>query len=454
MKDKYIGITQPLNIVSRAYANLDAKYGPYNSIENALENIPMSLRVQGLTVGIIIDNEIKEYWWKNGIDNNKLVPKTDIDNKVDKEVDSFLMTRSDRSLLYSLRDKQPIIIDGFWAFWDENLQEYVKSEFSAVGDGSNSPYINPETGTWWEWNPDINDYHDTGIKAKGEDGKDGIDGTNGIDGISLPGQIPIQKEWKINDLHRNNDEIVDYIYYRDEEDVENSKWVKLKEKGDVQNTSATPSGTLYEEITWLKNLAVNVLLVEEANLAGFIFKEGILFSQRGKVNGVEVDYNRQPNFIPNIVLDGKTGRLIAVNADIQGKIESNSEGTKIILDPIERAIIGYNNLDLETFKLYMHEFISPALILNYYENSVLVSNTKLTSGILELSSIKHSQLSRLTYDNLKIQDEALGGSLSIGVSLREEGGTYMQFPNLTKEEHDRLTGDIYVDADGFLKMTP
>jgi len=78
MKDRYIGITQPLNIVSKAYANLDAKYGPYNSIENALENIPMSLRIQGLTVGIIIDNEIKEYWFSKGIENNNLVPKINL----------------------------------------------------------------------------------------------------------------------------------------------------------------------------------------------------------------------------------------------------------------------------------------------------------------------------------------------------------------------------------------
>ena len=322
MKDRYIGITQPLNIISRAYANLDAKYGPYNSIENALENIPMSLRVQGLTVGIIIDNEIKEYWFSKGIENNNLILKTnpgvdlfeELENKVDKEPNAFLMTTTDKSLLYSLRDKKPIVINGFWAFWDEQLQEYVESDFSAVGDEGHSPYINPETGTWFEWNPDINDYHDTGIKAKGEDGKDAV-GENGI-----PGQIPIKKEWKINDLHRNNDEIVDYIYYRDKENVENSKWVKLKNKGDVQNTSATPSGTLYEEITWLKELAVNVLLAEEANVAGFIFKNDILFSQKGRVNGVEVDYDGQPNFTPNIVLDGKQGESKLINAEISGKL--------------------------------------------------------------------------------------------------------------------------------------
>lgn len=115
MKDRYIGITQPLNIVSRAYANLDAKYGPYNSIENALENIPMSLRIQGLTIGIIIDNSIREYWWKNGIEDTNLILKSNsevdlsdlfegLENKVDKESGKFLMTQEERDFIESFNE--------------------------------------------------------------------------------------------------------------------------------------------------------------------------------------------------------------------------------------------------------------------------------------------------------------------------------------------------------------
>ena len=182
MEDSYIGITQQLNIVKKAYSNIDAKYGPYDSIEDALAAIPISLRKEGLTVGVIIDNEIKEYWFNKGIENNNLILKTnpgvdlseELENKVDKEPNAFLMTTTDRNLLYSLKDKQPTIIDGFWAFWDEDLQEYVKSEFSAVGDGSHSPYIDSETGTWFEWDPDTNTWRDTGIKAEGDPGKDAV----------------------------------------------------------------------------------------------------------------------------------------------------------------------------------------------------------------------------------------------------------------------------------------
>ena len=68
----YIGITKPLNIVSSAYSNVDAKYGPYDSIDNALQNIPRELRKIGLTVGITLNNTVTEYWFNGGIEDSNL----------------------------------------------------------------------------------------------------------------------------------------------------------------------------------------------------------------------------------------------------------------------------------------------------------------------------------------------------------------------------------------------
>ena len=78
----------------------------------------------------------------------------------------------------------PIIVNGFWAFWDYSLQDYVTSEFSATGDDGHSPYILNDY--WWEWDSELGEYVNTGIKAVGKDGangEDGIDGANGEDGI-------------------------------------------------------------------------------------------------------------------------------------------------------------------------------------------------------------------------------------------------------------------------------
>lgn len=75
MNDRYIGITQPLNIIKDAYANIDAKYGPYDTVEDALIAIPISLRKEGLTVGILINGVVTEYWFKNGTSDNDLIEK-------------------------------------------------------------------------------------------------------------------------------------------------------------------------------------------------------------------------------------------------------------------------------------------------------------------------------------------------------------------------------------------
>lgn len=99
----------------------------------------------------------------------------------------------------------------------------------------------------------------------------------------LPGQIPVTKEWVAGDTHRNNDRYVDFIYVRGQ-DAQTSYWYQRSLKGDLiagapPGGGTTPTG--YERIDWLKTLAVQVFIAEEANLAGFIFKEGKLISQVG-----------------------------------------------------------------------------------------------------------------------------------------------------------------------------
>lgn len=58
------------------YPNIDAKYGPYPSIEVALTTLVKRVRGKGLTVGIIQeDNTINEYWFKSGIEDEDFVEK-------------------------------------------------------------------------------------------------------------------------------------------------------------------------------------------------------------------------------------------------------------------------------------------------------------------------------------------------------------------------------------------
>ncbi|MCP1997308.1 hypothetical protein [Flavobacterium sp. HSC-61S13] len=106
-----------------------------------------------------------------------------------------------------------------------------------------------------------------------------------------PGAIPIQREWKTGETHRNNHDVIDYIYHR-----LTKTWWRLKDSYDNVVAQINPTSQ-YVQLNSLEQLAVQLIVAEEANLAGFIFKENRLVSQ-----------NPSPTN-PNLILDGKEGSI-------------------------------------------------------------------------------------------------------------------------------------------------
>jgi len=70
------------NIRAGVTAPLDYKYGPYTGITsgdcatNCFTILENGIRYNGLTVGFLIDGSITEYWFKDGVTNDDLVPKS------------------------------------------------------------------------------------------------------------------------------------------------------------------------------------------------------------------------------------------------------------------------------------------------------------------------------------------------------------------------------------------
>lgn len=56
-------------------ANVDERYGPYSSIQEALSGTTGTREI-GLTVGININNSVVEYWFKSGVQDVDLIEKT------------------------------------------------------------------------------------------------------------------------------------------------------------------------------------------------------------------------------------------------------------------------------------------------------------------------------------------------------------------------------------------
>jgi len=172
------------------------------------------------------------------------------------------------------------------------------------------------------------------IGTYGDKGDPGDPGAPG-----LPGQITIQKEWRPGDVHRNDDYIIDFIYVRAANKTDR-RFYRLK-SGYTSRTvpagetipSASTLETYYDEVAWMLALALKFLIAEEGNFANFIFKDQILISLRGTVNGVAVDYDAISDsdrtiFQPNITIDGKTGEITAAG----GRVKFRFDGSGYIAD--------------------------------------------------------------------------------------------------------------------------
>ena len=101
----YIGISKSLTIVGiTPKPEINYFYGPWESKEEALNNIPQLARTKGLTVGIIEGSEIVEYWFKNGVE---LVLKlVDPESVVQKEIDKVLIPSTSLDKLNKLQTKE------------------------------------------------------------------------------------------------------------------------------------------------------------------------------------------------------------------------------------------------------------------------------------------------------------------------------------------------------------
>lgn len=74
-----------------------------------------------------------------------------------------------------------------------------------------------------------------------------------------------------------------------------------------------------------ESVATELLLAEYANIGNMIFKDGCIISQRGKVNGMASDDYTNANFIPNIKIDGLTGKLSVMDGVFYGSLATPAQ---------------------------------------------------------------------------------------------------------------------------------
>jgi len=170
--------------------------------------------------------------------------------------------------------------------------EYAKSSSGTTppGSGWTTSVPTPTLG-WYLWTRTTTTYKFSPNTVAYSVSRWGNDGNPGLPGIQGP--VVFQKEWVQGDTHRYTDTIKDYIYVRGTS-KDTSYWYTLTNKeertaGAPPTGGSTPSG--YTSVNWLRDLAVQFLIAEEANLANFIFKQEKLISIKGKTyNGTVLNY--------------------------------------------------------------------------------------------------------------------------------------------------------------------
>lgn len=93
-------------LVNEASANVDYKYGPYDSLDDAYEYLGednLDCIAVGLTIGIITDNGIVEYWFKNGTSKEDLVLKG-IDPQIIKDIADLKRENAQLKEMLSVED--------------------------------------------------------------------------------------------------------------------------------------------------------------------------------------------------------------------------------------------------------------------------------------------------------------------------------------------------------------
>lgn len=181
---------------------------------------------------------------------------------------------------------------------------YNGSTYRCVKQISN---VYPTNTTYW-----------TVIALKGTDGRNGYDGTDGRDGIDgkdgingtngIPGALPTQRKWTSGTTYYRNNDTVDYVMYQSSKGAIPTWW-RVKKGLTSVAAGGSPDANYFEQISSFEAIATMVLLANEANLANFIFKDGMLVSQE-ETNGVR-----------NLILNGKTGEARIMKGVFAGYLQ-------------------------------------------------------------------------------------------------------------------------------------
>lgn len=146
----------------------------------------------------------------------------------------------------------------------------------------------------------------TPVRMTPQDGKDGKDGESPA--------LVFRGEYSSSKTYYGNKYRVDCVRHN------GTYYVSRVDAGTFSNVAPTNASKWNAFGASFESIATGLLLAENANIAGWIFRDGKLYSQSG-----------------NCWLDGKTGN-VNIQGDFLGKLSSSASGNRIVIDPTSSTI--------------------------------------------------------------------------------------------------------------------
>ena len=262
------------------------------------------------------------------------------------EIQNFAKAREGVTVADGADAVAPIIIDGFWAFWNKQRGSgsLLRVIFSLVT--GHSPYVDVLTGTWWEWSPELGEYKDTFIKAEGADGADGAKGQT---------LVP-RGEYSIYATYRGTADIAEVVYYSDTSTYYYSKTT-------AGTFNQLPTNTTY----W--------------NVFGASFESiatGVFFANRATINNLYVKELETAASGQRLLISGSNNNMLFYNSDGDEVIKLDDD-----IDELFKVLSGDSASGIK--------FIDPSTTKGTYisSNGIINNNSKL-SFTPENSTVKNN----------------------------------------------------------------
>lgn len=247
------------------------------------------------------------------------------------------------------------------------------------------------------------------VSKEGKDGKDG----------AMPRYCGL---WRDDVAYEYNDEYRDIVIYK-------GQVYQVLAHGTI-TTSLPTSTTYWEQANKFSFVAMDTALVDNANIAGFVFKNTVLQSQTG-----------------SLVLDGNNGRITAGDGTIKMRIlpsESQSALPGILWEDASRT---YTWLGVHMINGYMAGQLTLTNI-NSYSALISPGYIKMSGTIGYNCEINLTNSSGPTFSLRKITS---GVSYSAGFGMDSSG--YIRIGGKWYDDSKKVNvGELWVDDDGYIKL--